>query len=532
MKSGNSSISSSLAVASAAFFVSATVVTLVVVAAWLSNNHHSKKKRPDDNDDQTTSRNRIRRVLETEISESDKEIFDDTDGSSVDDDEMSLSSDNVLSRSRKENGAFPRHWLRQLIRSHSHKHPNLPQNLQDKALVVAPMVDASDLPYRLLTRRYNTTLCFTPMIHARMFIEKEGYRRKFWRDHGMPKEDRPLIAQFCGHDKEVLYQAMKVVEDHVDGVDINCGCPQNIAKKGHYGAYLMEKDGGDHIVDIVRYLAPRLKVPVSVKLRILPSETENGPPRFEDTMVLYKRLVDAGASMLTIHGRTREQRQRKTGAADWAFTKRVVDEFSDRIPILCNGSISNMDDVLRCFQETGVDGVMSSEAILEYPPLFMQTNVESTNYTRTGPGRLQLAEDYLELCKQYPPDDGGQGSGMKCVRAHLHRFLHADLQHHSKVRDAVVRAFSMETAGNVVKMVREIHEEIDHDVSKEQLTWYLRHRMDWDDEYVNKNLEPSPKKVFEEEKKVSDEEAESDDNDSFSPCDPFGEVCRDEDGDY
>eukprot|EP00985_Skeletonema_marinoi_P029814 scaffold29196_cov88-Skeletonema_marinoi.AAC.1 len=123
------------------------------------------------------------------------------------------------------------------------------------------MVDASDLPYRLLTRRYNTNLCFTPMIHARMFIEKEGYRRKFWRFHGMPKEDRPLIAQFCGHDKEVLYQAMKVVEDHVDGVDINCGCPQNIAKKGQYGAYLMEKDGGDCVVEIVRYLAPRLKVP-------------------------------------------------------------------------------------------------------------------------------------------------------------------------------------------------------------------------------------------------------------------------------
>ena len=438
-----------------------------------------------------------------------------------------------MQQKRKENGAFPRDWLRQLLLSHAHNHPNLPQSLQDKALVVAPMVDASDLPYRLLARRYNTNLCFTPMIHARMFIEKEGYRRKFWRDHGMPKEDRPLIAQFCGYDKEVLYQAMKSVQDHVDGVDINCGCPQNIAKKGQYGAFLMEKEGGDRIVDIVKYLAPRLKVPVSVKLRILPSTAEDGPPRFEDTMVLYKRLVDAGASMLTIHGRTREQRQRKTGAADWAFTKRVVDEFSDRIPILCNGSISNMDDVVRCLEETGAAGVMSSEAILEYPPLFMQTNVESTNYTRTGPGRLQMAEDYLQLCKEYPPDDGGQGSGMKCIRAHIHRFLHADLQTHTKVRDAVVRAFSMEAADNAVKMVREIHEEIDHDVSKEQLSWYLRHRIDWEEGFVNKNPEPSPKKIFEEEKKVTEEEDESDDyDDTFSPCDPFGAVCGYDGGDY
>lgn len=84
-----------------------------------------------------------------------------------------------MQQKRKENGAFPRDWLRQLLLSHAHNHPNLPQSLQDKALVVAPMVDASDLPYRLLARRYNTNLCFTPMIHARMFIEKEGYRRKF-----------------------------------------------------------------------------------------------------------------------------------------------------------------------------------------------------------------------------------------------------------------------------------------------------------------------------------------------------------------
>lgn len=434
---------------------------------------------------------------------------------------------------RKENGAFPRDWLRQLLLSHAHNHPNMPQSLQDKALVVAPMVDASDLPYRLLTRRYNTNLCFTPMIHARMFIEKEGYRKKFWKDYGMPKEDRPLIAQFCGHDKEVLYQAMKVVENHVDGVDINCGCPQNIAKKGQYGAYLMELEGGDRIVDIVKYLAPRLKVPVSVKLRILPSEEENGEPRFEDTMVLYRRLVDAGASMLTIHGRTREQRQRKTGAADWDFTKRVVDEFNDRIPVLCNGSISNMDDVERCLEVTGADGVMVSEAILEYPPLFMQTNVESTNYTRTGPGRLQMAEDYLELCKQYPPDDGGQGSGMKCIRAHLHRFLHADLQTHTTVRDAVVRAFTMEAADNAVKMVRDIHKEINHDATKEQLSWYVRHRMDWEEGFENKNSEPQPEKVFVEEKKVEEGEDESDDDGcGFSPCDPFGESCGVEEGDY
>lgn len=541
MGSGKNSSLSLVAVSAAA------AATLMVAAVWM----HSKKKSRNKSEDENTSTscNSLRCIVATKVSGDDTTIdvrasssstdetpaaaaIDNTSTPSISAAEETPSTSNNAQPQRKENGAFPRDWLRQLLLSHAHKHPNLPQNLQDKALVVAPMVDASDLPYRLLTRRYNTNLCFTPMIHARMFIEKEGYRKKFWKNCGMPKEDRPLIAQFCGHDKEVLYQAMKVVEDHVDGVDINCGCPQNIAKKGQYGAYLMEKEGGDRIVDIVKYLAPRLKVPVSVKLRILPSEEENGEPRFDDTMVLYRRLVDAGASMLTIHGRTREQRQRKTGAADWEFTKRVVDEFKDRIPVLSNGSISNMDDVERCLQVTGADGVMVSEAILEYPPLFMQTNVESTNYTRTGPGRLQMAEDYLELCKQYPPDDGGQGSGMKCIRAHLHRFLHADLQTHTIVRDAVVRAFTMEAADNAVKMVRDIHKEINHDVTREQLSWYVRHRMDWEEGFVNKNPELNPEKVFVEEKKIEVEDESDDAGCDFRPCDPFGESCGVEDGDY
>ncbi|KAL7527630.1 hypothetical protein ACHAXR_002052 [Thalassiosira sp. AJA248-18] len=415
---------------------------------------------------------------------------------------------------------FQRDWLRQLLQKHAHQHPTLPPDLQTKALVVAPMVDASDLPYRLLTRRYNTNLCFTPMIHAKMFMGKTNYRRKFWKEHGgMPPEDRPLIAQFCGYDKDVLLAAMKIVEDHVDGVDVNCGCPQNIAKRGRYGAYLMEEEGGDRIVEIVKHLTANLNVPVSVKLRILPSG-------IDDSLVLYQRLVDAGAAMLTIHGRNRHQKQRLQGNANWDDIKRVVQLVGHRVPVLSNGSISNMDDVRRCLEHTGADGVMSSESILEYPPLFTETNVESTKYKRTGPGRLQIAADYVDLCKQYPPDDGGQGSGLKCIRAHLHRFLHQDLQTHTNVRDEVVKTFTMEAADNVITMVREIHEKNEHDVSEEKLSWYVRHRGGCDDEDGGSG--DAEEDDFAEEKKVATVQEEEDEG---CPCDVFGEVCAD-DGDY
>ena len=335
----------------------------------------------------------------------------------------------------------------------------------------------------------------------------------------MPPEDRPLVAQFCGYDKDVLLSAMKIVEDHVDAVDVNCGCPQNIAKRGRYGAYLMEEEGGDLIVDIVKHLSANLKVPVCVKLRILPSG-------IEDSLVLYKRLVDAGAAMLTIHGRTRLQKSIQVGNANWDYIKQVVEHVGDRVPVLANGNISNMDDVRECLKQTGADGIMSSEGVLEYPPLFTETNVESTNYKRTGPGRLQMAEDYLELCKQYPPDDGGQGSGFKCIRAHLHRFVHADLQIHTDVRDMVCKTFTMEAAIEVVGRIRAAHEKDGHDITEEELTWYMRHRVGEEGNVSDEEENGG----FVEEKKSATVQEEIEDG--GCPYDPFGATCGVADGDY
>lgn len=323
---------------------------------------------------------------------------------------------------------------------------------------------------------------------------------------------------------------MKLLERDVDGVDINCGCPQNIAKRGRYGAYLLEEQNGDLIVDIVRHLSANLDVPVSVKVRLLPSGVE-------DSLRLYERLVDAGAAMLTIHGRNRFNRQRMTGDSDWGAIRKVVELVGHRVPVIANGSISNMDDVRRCLEETGADGVMSSEAILEYPALFTETNVEGTGWKRTGPGRVQMAQDYLDLCREFPPDEGGQGTGMKCVRAHLHRFLHRDLQFHVNVRDAVVRTLTMEEAQKAVDMVKEIHEREGHVVADEKLSWYVRHRRDWQEGWDGQD---DASDGYAEEKKVASL-TDEDDEGECCYCDGdardsaavlFGNDADEDDGDY
>ena len=85
-------------------------------------------------------------------------------------------------------------------------------------------------------------------------------------------EDRPLTVQFCANDPDILLAAAKFVENDCDAVDINLGCPQGIAKKGNYGSFLLEKK--DLIVSMVRKLKAELKVPVTCKIRCLPTEDQ------------------------------------------------------------------------------------------------------------------------------------------------------------------------------------------------------------------------------------------------------------------
>jgi tRNA-dihydrouridine synthase 1 len=344
---------------------------------------------------------------------------------------------------------------------------------------VAPMVDQSDLPFRLQCRQYGAQLCYTPMIHAKLFVTQKSYRKKFRVREQFP-QDRPLIAQLCGADHHYVLETAKLLQDHVDGIDINCGCPQQIAKRGHYGAYLLEDQA--HLLRLVQELSQTLSVPVSVKVRLLPTtgsnsgtEQQHPPPDAAASLALYRALVDAGASLLTIHGRTRYQKGHDTGSADWDVIRTAVQQLGHIIPILANGNIANCNDVRRCLEYTGADGVMSSEAILEYPPLFwpLTTNTDTTNNelitTKMVPS-VDLALEYINYAEQYPPDQQGQGNGFKTVRNHMHRFLHGALAEFTNVRDLIVRSKSLDELRAAILVLRDIH-----GYTGFQPLWYHRH---------------------------------------------------------
>ncbi|CAN0129930.1 unnamed protein product, partial [Heterosigma akashiwo] len=129
--------------------------------------------------------------------------------------------------------------------------------------IVAPMVDQSELAFRMLCRDYGAELCYTPMINSKVYVSDKTYRKEAKND--LSVEDRPLLIQICGNDPEKMLETALDLQDHCDGIDINLGCPQGIAKKGNYGAFLLENFELLH--EIVSTLTANLRVPVTCKVR-------------------------------------------------------------------------------------------------------------------------------------------------------------------------------------------------------------------------------------------------------------------------
>jgi tRNA-dihydrouridine synthase 1 len=278
------------------------------------------------------------------------------------------------------------------------------QVLKSPKYIVAPMVDQSEWAWRILSNRYGAHLSYTPMISARAFVESEKYRRE---NFSTGAYDRPLIAQFAGHNPQTLLTAAKMIQEKVDAVDINLGCPQHIAKRGRYGAYL--QDEWELIASMVKLLHEELDVPVTVKIRIFPDVEKS---------IRYAQMLEAaGCQLLTVHGRTREQKGHNTGLADWEQIRRIKESVS--IPVFANGNILYFKDIKACMDYTGVDGIMSAEGNLYNPALF--TGKFYANW--------KLALEYLEIVKDFP-----NSASISAVRGHLFKIFHACLPDNVDIR--------------------------------------------------------------------------------------------------
>ncbi|CAH8642913.1 unnamed protein product [Schistosoma bovis] len=271
--------------------------------------------------------------------------------------------------------------------------------------VLAPMVDGSELAWRMLGRKYGVQLTFTPMINSTAFLINMKYRRSCLQ---FASEDRPLIVQFCANSPDTFVRCAKLVQPFCDAVDLNLGCPQGIAKRGHYGAFL--QDEWNSLKEIVSRASLELNIPVTCKIRIF-SDVER-------TVQYAKLLEAAGASMLTVHGRTREMKGQKTGLADWNQIRAVKEAV--KIPVIANGNIQYLSDVHQCLDSTKADAVMSAEGHLHNPALFLGIQ----------PCIYDMCFEYLDFVEKYP-------TTMQIIRGHIFKLCHHALDEHSEYRSLI-----------------------------------------------------------------------------------------------
>lgn len=288
--------------------------------------------------------------------------------------------------------------------------------------IVAPMVDQSELTWRIISRRYGADLCYTPMFHARLFATEEKYRQSMWsKFDGDPEKDRPLIVQFCANDPDYLLQAAKFVEDKCDAVDLNLGCPQGIARKGKYGAFLM--DDWDLVYKLIKTLHDNLSIPVTAKIRIYDD--------WEKSLQYAKHVLSAGAQFITIHGRTREMKGQNTGLANWKILKYLRDNLPSDQVFFSNGNILYPADIGRCINEVGCDAVMSAEGNLYNPGIFW---TKDENKDKQFPRVDKLLREYFEVVKE-----SESLASKHAMKAHFFKILHAFLNEHKELRPTIGR---------------------------------------------------------------------------------------------
>lgn len=266
--------------------------------------------------------------------------------------------------------------------------------------ILAPMVGNSELAWRTLARRYGADICYTEMVHCEAFLRtKRNAVKNNW--YCTNKEDRPLVIQVCGNNPKVMLEACRILQHECDAIDINFGCPQEIARKGKYGSWL--QDDWELVRDIVSTLSSNLIVPVYCKIRVFES--------IEKTVEYAKMIESAGCKLLAVHGRTRQQKGINSGLASWEHIKKVKENL--KIPVISNGNILYNSDLQECLDYTGCDGVMVAETHLYNPLIFTKVHKSS----------LEVYKEYLEICKSNP-----DSYEFKNLKSHSFKILHTLLK--------------------------------------------------------------------------------------------------------
>ncbi len=252
-------------------------------------------------------------------------------------------------------------------------------------LILSPMDDITDLPFRQLCKPYGVDMLITEFIAADGIIrEAEKSRRKMT----FGREERPIAVQIFGHDLSSLLQSLEFVEAvRPDFIDINWGCPvKKVAGRGAGSGILKDIP---KMIAITEAIVKASKLPVTVKTRIGYEET-NKP-----IVEVAERLQDVGVQALSIHGRTKTQMYK--GEADWTLIGRVKENPRMTIPVFGNGDVTSAEVALAMKNRYGVDGILIGRGAIGNPWIFEQTKRALAGLP---PREIPIAER-VGVCKKH-----------------------------------------------------------------------------------------------------------------------------------
>ncbi|XP_052853407.1 tRNA-dihydrouridine(20a/20b) synthase [NAD(P)+]-like [Drosophila gunungcola] len=294
--------------------------------------------------------------------------------------------------------------------------------------ISAPMVRYSKLEFRRLVRLNGVQLAFTPMMISDSINNSEKARQN---EFSTGTDDQPVIAQFAAKDPAEFVTSAQLIYPYVDGIDLNCGCPQSWAMAKGYGCgMLRQPELVRQVVQQVRRTLPS-DFSVSVKMRLL-----GGEESLQRTIELARQLEHAGVTFLTLHGRTPAQKHSKD-TLDIPAMSEVRQSL--QIPLIVNGNVESYKDACEMHEKTGAAGVMAARGLLANPALFNSAYPEA----RSTP--LECVQQWLDIAAA-----AGDNLLFQCFHHHLTFMYSAQMK-----RDLRVQFNSLGSKEQVVQFLKE-----------------------------------------------------------------------------
>ena len=314
-------------------------------------------------------------------------------------------------------------------------------------LLLAPMEDVSDPPFRAVCKQYGADLMYTE------FISSEGLIRDAMKSRqklDIFDYEKPIGIQIFGGDEDAMGLAAKIVDaTNPDLLDINFGCPvKKVVCKGAGAGVLKDID---LMVRLTKAVIKSTKLPVTVKTRLgWDDETKN----IEE---VAERLQDIGVQALSIHGRTRVQMYK--GDADWTLIGKVKNNPRIHIPIFGNGDIDTPQKAVEYKNRYGVDGIMIGRAAIGYPWIFREIKHFMATGQEMAPPTLS---ERLDACRKHLYGSvswKGQKLGLLEMRRHYASYLKG-LSH---VKEYRMRLVSTEDLAEIELILQDLEAQYSSD---------------------------------------------------------------------